>query len=217
MPFAINRKAILAVSATALFAIGAPVLAERPQLPGAVEASRVAAGTYAADPAHTLVGWRVNHFGFNDYFGQFGNVTGTLELDPADLSAARLDITIPVASVTLASEALKEHLLSPGKDGAAPDFFGPAPAPARFVSTSVTQTGETSAQIVGDLTLNGVTKPVMIIAQFTGAGTNPMTKAETIGFEGRAVLHRSAFGVAAFVPFVSDEVELNITAAFERP
>ena len=54
-----------------------------PQLPGAMDVSRAEAGTYAADARHTLVGWRVNHFGFNDYFGIFGDISGTLTIDPA--------------------------------------------------------------------------------------------------------------------------------------
>jgi len=210
------RKISIALAGISLAAV--PVLAqtEATQLPGAADASRVTAGSYAADAAHTLVGFRVNHFGFNDYFGIFGNVTGTLDLDPADPAAAKLDVTIPVAQVSVASDELKEHLLRAGKDGAKPDFFGPEPAPARFVSTMVTPTGPASAQIVGDLTLNGVTAPVMIIANFTGAGANPMSQAETVGFEGRAMLKRSTFGIETFLPLVSDEVELDITAAFEK-
>lgn len=214
-----KRLTTTAILAAAGLALAAPVLAdnhEPPNLPGAVDVSRVAAGTYATDPSHTLVGWRVNHFGFNDYFGIFGDVTGTLELDPANPAAAKLDVTIPISSMALASEGLKDHLLRPGTDGAAPDFFGPEPAPARFVSTMVTPTGATTAQIVGDLTLNGVTAPVMVVAKFTGAGANPMSNAETVGFEGRAVVKRSTFGLTTFVPMVSDEVELDISAAFEK-
>ncbi|RVQ69242.1 polyisoprenoid-binding protein [Croceicoccus ponticola] len=211
-----SRTLALALATVTLAAM--PVLAQTaaPQLPGIADPSRVSAGTYAADPNHTLVGWRVDHFGFSDYFGLFGDVSGTLEFDPATPSTAKLDVTIPIASVTVASSGLKDHLLRAGTDGAKPDFFGPEPAPAHFVSTMVTPTGPTTAQIVGNLTLNGVTAPVMIAARFTGAGANPMSKAETVGFEGRAMLKRSTFGVSAFVPFVSDEVELDITAAFEK-
>ncbi len=201
----------LALPAAAVLAQGAP-----PMELGRPDPSLVKSGSYIADPNHTLVGWRVNHLGFNDYFGIFGNVTGTLELDTANLAAARLDVTIPVASVTTASTALTEHLLRAGKDGGKPDFFGADPAAARFVSTQVTQTGPASAMIVGNLTLNGKTAPVAIAATFTGAGPAPMSGTETIGFEGRAVLKRSTFGIDMAIPLVSDEVELDITAAFEK-
>lgn len=198
--------------APALFAQGAP------EVPGAQDASRVTAGTYAADPGHSLVMFEVNHFGFNDYFGIFGDVAGTLVLDPANLDAAKVDVTIPVASVTTASKGLTDHLLRAGKDGGNPDFFGPAPAAARFVSTAVKvdEKDATKAMITGDLTLNGVTKPVTFEAEFTGAGANPFNKKATVGFEAEAEIKRSDFGVNYGIPFVSDEVELDISVAFEK-
>ena len=213
-----NVKTKLAAFAMAGAIVAAPVFAQNdtPALPGQVDVSRVAAGSYAADPLHTLVGFRVNHFGFNDYFGIFGGVTGTLQIDPANPSAASVDVTIPVADVTVAAQGLKDHLLRAGEDGGDPDFFGPNPAAARFTSTSVAMTGDTSANITGNLTLNGVTKPVVVAAEFTGAGANPMSQVQTLGFEGRTTIKRSDFGVDAFIPLVSDEVELDITAAFEK-
>lgn len=195
--------------APALFAQGAP------EVPGQPDPARVTAGTYAADPGHSLIGWEVNHFGFNDYYGLFGDIAGTLTIDPANLDAAKVDVTIPVANVTTASKGLTEHLLRAGKDGGKPDFFGPAPAPARFVSTSVKANGMT-ATITGDLTLNGVTKPVTFEAEFTGAGINPFNKKATIGFEAETEIKRSDFGVNYGIPFVSDEVELDISVAFEK-
>lgn len=214
------RKSILAIAAAAgavtlsvgaLQAQGGP-----PQLPGAMDASRVEAGSYAADAGHTLVGWRVNHFGFSDYFGIFGDVSGTLEIDPADIGSAKVDVTIPIASVTTASAGLTDHLTRAGADGAAPDFFGPEPEAAHFVSTMVHSTGEHTAHIMGDLTMNGVTKQVMIQAEFVGAGTHPFSQAKTIGFEGTATIKRSEWGLGGFIPLVSDEVELTITTAFEK-
>jgi polyisoprenoid-binding protein YceI len=187
-----------------------------PQPPGQMDVSRAQAGTYAADARHTLIGWRVNHFGFNDYFGIFGNVSGTLTIDPAAPQNAKVDITIPVAEVTTANQGLTDHLLRAGRDGGKPDFFGPNPAAARFVSTNVVPNG-TNARITGDLTLNGVTKPVTIDAQFTGAGSAMMPPNRlTLGFEGTTTIKRSDFGITTFVPMVSDEVELDITVAFEK-
>jgi len=203
----------------AVGAIGlAPVLfaQDAPQVPGKADPARVTAGTYAADPAHSLIAFEVNHFGFNDYYGIFGDVAGTLAIDPANLAAAKVDVTIPVASVTTASKGLTEHLLRPGKDGGVPDFFGPAPAPARFLSTAVEVVDETTATITGNLTLNGITKPVTFDAEFTGAGTNPFSKKETVGFEAETEIKRSDFGVNYGIPFVSDEVELDISIAFEK-
>lgn len=187
------------------------------EAPGKPDKSRVVAGTYALDPNHTLIGWRVDHLGFSDYFGVFGDAAGTLTLDPKKPAAARLDVTIPVAKVLTASPGLNEHLLRPGKDGGKPDFFGANPAPARFVSTRVTPGRDgMSATIVGNLTLNGQTKPVSIAARFKGAGQGPMDGKFTVGFHGKATIMRSQWGVAAGIPMVSDKVELDITAPFEK-
>lgn len=214
------RKSVLAIAAaggiTALVAGTINAQGGPPQLPGAVDASRVAAGTYATDAGHSLVGWRVNHFGFNDYFGIFGDVAGTLTIDPANISAAQVDVTIPIATVVTASSGLTEHLMRAGRDGGNPDFFGPEPAPARFVSTMVHTTGENTAHIMGDLTLNGVTKPVTIQAEFTGAGNHPFNQRATIGFEGTATIKRSEWNLGGFVPLVGDDVDLDITIAFEK-
>ena len=214
------RKLTLALAAAGVAALTIGTLHAQqggaPQLPGAMDVSRAEAGTYAADARHTLVGWRVNHFGFNDYFGIFGDISGTLTIDPAAPQNAKVDITIPVADVVTANAGLTDHLLRAGRDGGKPDFFGPDPAAARFVSTSVMPQG-TKAMVHGDLTLNGVTKPVVIDAEFTGAGKAMMPPNRlTLGFEGTTTIKRSDFGLTTFVPMVSDEVELDITAAFEK-
>ena len=219
------RKTILAAGATAALTVsGFSILQAQaqqgqtpPAIPGQLDKSRITRGTYTADSAHSLVAWSVDHLGFNDYYGLFGDVSGTLTLDPARLAEAKVDVRIPVAKVVVASEGLRNHLLRPGKDGAKPDFFGPDPAEARFVSTTVTPSDDgTSAKVAGNLTLNGVTKPVTLDMRFTGAGANPMSKAETVGFEGQVTIKRSEFGIAYGIPMVSDEVLLMLTAAFEK-
>lgn len=215
-----NRFARVAAPALVLLSLGSYAAlnaqAASMQVPGKLQPARVTAGRYVVDAAHTLVGWRVDHFGVSDYFGIFGDVTGSLELDPRNLAAGKLDVTIPVSKVTTASKGLTDHLLRPGKDGGKPDFFGAAPADARFVSTAIRRTGPMKANITGNFTLNGVTRPVTIAAEFTGAGPHPMNKRLNIGFKGRASIKRSDFGIGYGVPLVSDEVELDISAAFEK-
>lgn len=202
--------AIIALAATA------PLLAQSaPEVPGQPDPARVVAGTYSADPAHSQITWEVNHFGFSDYTGLFGDVAGTLTIDPANISAATVDVTIPVSKVTTASAGLTEHLLRAGKDGAKPDFFGPEPNDAHFVSTSVSASGN-SAKIDGNLTLNGITKPVTLDTELTGAGDNPFNKKTTVGFSATTTIKRSDFGINAALPLVSDEVDLEIHVAFEK-
>ena len=210
-------RRIVPLAALALAVVATPiVLAQGGSAPGAPDKTRVTAGTYAADAGHTMVVWEVDHLGFSKYTGIFGDVTGTLVIDPKNLAAAKVDVTIPVAKVTTASAGLTSHLLRAGKDGGKPDFFGAAPADAKFVSTSVVPGSDgDEAKVTGNLTLNGVTKPVTLDVDFHGAGMG-MNKKETIGFQAETTIKRSDFGVSMGIPYVSDAVELEIHAAFEK-
>ncbi len=200
------------IIATVCLLAATPIIAQSsaiPELPGNMDVSRITGGTYKVDPAHTLVGFTVNHFGFNDYFGLFGNIKGTLTLDRANPENSSVDVTIPVGQVTTASAGLTKHLNSA-------DFFDTANHDkATFKSTTVELDG-TDFIITGDLTLRGITKPVTLRGALTGVGANPMNKKETIGFEAGTTIKRSDFGVDYALPAVSDEVELNISAAFEK-
>ncbi len=213
------RKTILAVAAAAgvsVLSVGALHAQGGPQ-PGAIDVSAIESGNYTADAAHSMVGWSVSHLGFNDYYGIFGDVAGTLTVDTANPSASKVDVTIPIASVTVPSAGLRDHLLRPGQNGGAADFFGANPAPARFVSTRVEPTGATSANITGNLTLNGVTKPVTIAAEMSGMGTNGMNQKKTLGFHGTATIKRSEFNIPFGIQFgISDDVDLKMTVAFEK-
>lgn len=190
----------------------APLLAQQssaPHLPGVADVARVAAGNYAVDSRHSQVNWQVNHFGFNDYFGLFGDIEGTLQIDPANLSAAKVDVTIPLASVATSSQGLTDHLKTA-------DFFDVAKfGSARFVSNSVTVEGQ-KAKIKGDLTMLGITRPVELETRFEGAGSNPRSKKATIGFHAATTISRSDWGMTKYVPMVGDEVKLRISAAFEK-
>lgn len=204
-----GAAAVAALSVTGLQAQGTPATA--------VDASAATSGTYATDPAHSMVAFTINHLGFNDYFGIFGDVTGTLNLDTENLADSSVDVMIPVASVTVPSQGLHDHLLRAGSEGGSPDFFGPEPEAAHFVSTMVHPTGTNTAHIMGNLTLNGVTKPVTIQAELAGLGTNMMSQKETLGFHGTTTITRSEWNLGWGVPYgIGDEVELNITVAFEK-
>ncbi|TDW67365.1 polyisoprenoid-binding protein YceI [Novosphingobium sp. PhB55] len=187
------------------------------EAPGKRDASLVRAGTYQADPDHTLVEWQVGHLGFSPYFGLFGDITGTLQIDPKAPEKASVSVTIPVAKVTTASAGLTAHLLAKPKEaGGKADFFGPTPADATFVSTAVKRKGADEADVMGNLTLNGITRPVTLAARFYGAGSMPpqMGGGDNVGFEATTKIKRSDFGLGFGVPMVSDEVQLKIAAAF---
>lgn len=200
----------LPAAALALQPAPAGPAATRPAPPRPVDTSSIRAGSYTLDGAHTQVLFRVDHFGFNSYWGLFGQgSSGTLTLDPAQPARAQVSITIPIAQVQTTSAQLNQHLQTA-------DFFDAATHPtATFQSTSVRVQGQ-RAQIGGNLTLRGQTRPVVLDARLSGAGTNGMNQKATVGFEATTTVKRSEFGISYAVPGVSDDVELRITAAFER-
>lgn len=203
-------KLLPAVAVVAALLV-APVSAQTapPERPGKPDLSRVAAGTYKVDPDHTQVVFTANHFGFTDYNGLIGGITGTLTIDPQRPEGATLAIEIPLSTAVTTSSNLNAHLQQA-------DFFETAKFPtATFRSTRIEVTGDL-AEITGDLTLRGVTKPVVLAARFTGAGVNPMNKAATIGFEATAAVVRSGFGITFAVPMIADKVDLRIVGAFEK-
>ena len=170
----------------------------------------VKAGTYTVESYHTLVQFGVNHFGINEFFGTFPGAKGTLVLDPQNLAATKLDVTVPVAGVSTTNATLDKELVSA-------DWLDAAQFPdMRFVSTKVTRTGPKTATVAGTLTLHGVTKPVVLNATFNAGVVNPMNKAYTLGFKATGVIKRTQFGVSKYAPMVSDDTTLNITAAFEH-
>ncbi len=195
------------VLATILALTTAPVLAQTAAVPGAPVKARVAAGTYAVDPNHTQVTWQVNHMGFSMLEGQFGASGGSIMIDPAKPNATKVEVNFAIDQLSVTSAPFTGHLKSK-------DFFDVATHPtAKFVSTKVVATGD-KATITGDLTIKGITKPVVLHATFVGAGTNPMNKKVNFGFRATSSIKRSDFGLGAAVPVVSDRVDLTINAAF---
>ncbi|HET8611267.1 MAG TPA: YceI family protein [Sphingomonas sp.] len=202
-------------AALALLIASAPAMAQGPaQLPkappGAPDVSRVVAGSYAIEPHHTQVMFAVDHLGFSIFRGFLSNASGTLTIDPARPAAAKLSVTVPIATIHTTSDKLNEELVSP-------QFFDAQRFPdATFTSTKITPGPNNMARVEGDLTIHGVTKPAVMQVHFHGAGKSMMGKGAAMGFDARMTLSRSAFGVGAGVPLVSDRVELTISAAFEQ-
>ena len=213
------RRSHIALSLAAAAAIAAPVIAQpgpggpggrMEMLHGSGTPADVKAGTYAVEPGHTQVTFSVSHMGISPFAGTFSGASGTMTLDPKNLAATKLSVTIPTSSVQTTSSKLSEELVSA-------DWLDAAKFPtATFVATSVTPRGPDSASIDGTLTLHGVSKPITITARFFGAAQNPMSKKDSIGFLARAQIKRSDFGVSKYVPMVSDETVLVINAAFEK-
>lgn len=176
--------------------------------PANTDPKAVQAGSYTVEPYHTRVQFAVSHMGFTDWNGDFSGVDGTLQIDPAHVDAAKLDISIPVASVSTTNAKLDGELKSD-------QWLDAARFPTiHFVSTRIVRTGPSHAAIIGNLTFHGVTKPVTLDATFNGAGVNPLDKSYTAGFNATAKILRSDFGVKTYVPLIGDETTIRISAAF---
>ncbi|WP_426036429.1 YceI family protein [Brevundimonas sp. DC300-4] len=173
--------------------------------------AEVQAGTYKLDPSHGKITWSINHLGFSTYRGQFTNVVADLTIDPANPSASTLTASVPLADVDPADDALKAHLQTP-------DFFNTAEFPtATFVATSVVVDSDdaTEADVTGNLTLHGVTRPVTLEVKFNQAGP-AMGGVYKVGFDGEATIKRSQFGITTYLPALGDEVELHIEGEFVK-
>ena len=196
----------------AVAALAAPVVAQMTmptEAPGKLDPKRVVKGTYRIDPDHTQIVFTVNRLGFTEFNGMFANATGSVTLDPAAPTTAKVDVSIPIAKVRTTSPELDTALQ-------AADFFDSAKFPtATFVSTKVSVAG-TSATITGNLTLHGMTRPVMLRARFIGAGNEFWgDKKLAFGFTATTTIKRSDFGLTNSIPLVSDRVDLTINAGFE--
>ncbi|MGK2284764.1 YceI family protein [Pedomonas sp. V897] len=179
----------------------------------AAPALEVPAGTYKIDPTHASVIWQVNHLGLSNYTARFTKFDATLTFDPANPEKSSLTVTIDPKSV-------RTDYPFPEKEDfdakiAGPDFFDAARFPEiRFVSTRVERTGADAGRVHGDLTFHGVTKPVVMDVKLVGAKKHPMRGIGAMGFSATTTFKRSDFGVNNLVPFVGDEVTVQVEAEF---
>jgi polyisoprenoid-binding protein YceI len=199
--------------ACALLTAATPAFAQAPlpaTPPGTANPARVVAGNYAIEPNHTQVMFTLDHFGFSLFRGFLSNVSGTLTLDPKNAAAAKLSVTVPIASIATTSQKLNEELLGP-------EWFDVQHFPnATFVSTRITPSDHDWTVVDGNLTIRGITHPAQMRVRLHGAGKSGAGKGIAIGFDGRLTLNRSEYGLGRLTPLVSDHVELTIAAAFEQ-
>jgi polyisoprenoid-binding protein YceI len=180
-------------------------------LPFAVMAAMAAAPAFAAaekytlDPSHSQIVFSYNHLGYSTGVGMFSGFDGEIMFDAADPAASSVQVAFPVKSMLTGWQARFDHLMSP-------DFFAVTDDEmVTFASTSIEVTGEKTAKITGDLTLNGVTKSVVLDAVLNQAGEHPMEKKQWAGFSATVTLLRSDYNLGMFAPFVSDEVQVELS------
>lgn len=171
----------------------------------------VPAGTYEIFSDETLVRYTVDHMGFNDYWGTFAGAAGSMTIDPKNLEATKLDVTIPVYQLETTNRDLNAELYSS-------IFFDYIKfREMHFVSTEVKRTGARTAAVTGNLTIRDVTKPITLAVTFHGGGVNNFVGEEIfLGFDATGSVKRSEFGLGKWVPIVSDETRIFISAAFKK-
>jgi polyisoprenoid-binding protein YceI len=167
--------------------------------------------TYTMDPAHTDVVAQWSHFGFSNPIAHFGQVDGTITYDPDDVAASKVEVVLPLAGLSSHVKAFDEHLRSA-------DFFDAEKFPqATFRSTSVEAAGEGRLKVTGDLTIKGITRPVVLDTTINKVGVNPMSQQPAAGFDAVATIKRTDFDLGLYAPNVSDEVQLRITTEASVP
>jgi polyisoprenoid-binding protein YceI len=193
-----------AATAFALALLGAPL----PVTAGDSGLASMPAGTYVIDPHHASLIGSVSHFGRSIYVFRFDKFDASYDYDPAAPEAAKLTVSIDVNSLDTGWDKADKEFSR--------DFAGAGKTPvARFVSTSIIRNGS-SGTVTGDLTLNGVTKPVSLAVTFNGYGSlGPMgVLGKKAGFSATGTVKRSDFGLTKDLPMVGDDVSLQINAEF---
>jgi polyisoprenoid-binding protein YceI len=169
----------------------------------------IQAGTYMLDKSHGKITWSVNHMGFSTYVGQFVDTSAKLTIDPQAPERTLLNATVQTASVATSNEKLDDELKS---DSWLNSEKFPA---ATFEATRVDVTGN-KAKVMGNLTLNNVTKPEELDVTFNQAGPSPVDKKYRLGFTGTMDIKRSDFNVTKYLPLVGDDVNLQLEGEFTQ-
>ncbi len=142
------------------------------------------AGNYDIDSVHSMVLFRVQHLGAGQFWGRFNDVTGTITFTPEKAEHFAFDVNVDLESVDSGNDKLDSHLKSP-------DFFNAKEFKnMTFKSTEVERLGQTVWDVSGDLTMNGVTKPVLAVVRFTGTAE---MRGRRCGFEAEFDIKRSDF------------------------
>ena len=190
-----------------------------PPIPEA-SADGIPAGDYKLDPLHSTLIFSVSHLGFSNYTAQFNTISADLKLDPANPGAAVLNATVDPASLQVPAPPAG-FLDEPKGEG----WTDVAKFPQiTFKSTGVAVTGKNAADVTGDLTLHGVTKPVTLKITYNGGYAGHVYEPNArIGFSAHGVFKRSDFGITYGIPEpgsnigVHDEVSVRIEAEFTGP
>lgn len=187
-----NLTRIVALPTALIVAMAAAPVAAAPQ-------------AYVLDASHSQILFAVNHLGYSTTWGMFSGFDGQISFDQENPAASSVTVSFPVKTMLTGWQQRFEHFMSA-------DFFAATDDEMiTFSSTAIDVTGEKTAKITGDLTLNGVTKSITLEAVLNQVGDHPMENKPWAGFSATTTLLRSDYGIGAFAPFVGDEVPVQIS------
>lgn len=162
---------------------------------------------YTLDASHSQVLFSYNHLGFSTTYNMFGGFEGEIMFDQEAPENSSVSVEIPVMSMLTGWEKRVAHFMSD-------DFFGAEEGDMiTFASTGIEVTGEDTANITGDLTINDVTQSVVLDTKLNKAAQHPMAGKDWVGFNATTMIKRSDFGLGKFAPNVGDE--LNVVISIE--
>lgn len=156
------------------------------------------------DPAHTRIGFEVEHLGYSTTMGRFKNAEGAVHYDIKKPNDTTMRFTVYTDSIDTGWEARDEHLRGE-------DFFNSEQYPAMtFESTQVNFINPQQAKVTGDFTLLGTTKPLTLNVTLKKIAVNPMTEEPVIGFRATGTIDRTDFGMDAFAKAITTKVPIQI-------
>ncbi|WP_433925176.1 YceI family protein [Stenotrophomonas nematodicola] len=171
----------------------------------------LASDSYRLDPVHTRVLFAIEHAGFSHALGTISGSEGVLVFDPQDWAGATLNVSVPLQRLDLGDDKWNKATLARSLLDA--ERF----PEARFVSTRVEPIDATHANVIGQLTLHGVSREVTLAVTLNALKRHPLPPfRRTAGFSATATLSRSAFGVDGWPSMIGDEVQLRIEAEAVR-
>ena len=184
--------------------------AEATPAPAGVDYTAAESGTYTEDDGHAYIVFSYDHLGFSKPIVRWGEWEANLNWDADNPENSTLDVMIDATSVDTGVADFNDHLNSA-------DFFNTAEYPQiTFTTTALEVTGPESGTLSGDLTIKDITQPVTLDVTINKAGFEERSNVYKLGFSGRTTVLRD-FGLDAYVPNVSDEVDIIVEAEFEKP
>lgn len=175
------------------------------------------AGDYTLDLSHASVVWKVSHLGLSDYVARFADFDATISFDPSNITDSTVTASINPMSIETAYPNAAEKDFDKVLATEEGWFNAGKYTSIDFVSTSIEMTGDTTANMTGDLTFLGVSKPVTLAVEFNGAmKKQPFSGKPTLGFSASTTIDRTQWGMDKYAPSIGADVEVLIEGEFMK-